>query len=283
MRRLQTQERHTDCTCREILGRRNRYALAAQTRMGTPAISYFLWRKNKNGISGLFPLCHTGAGPSNSSLADLIKGVTFMCPASVSYRITAKTTVKPVSEGFSCPLPHRIVRRRAAVRIDTRSHDRHTFIRPQHLPKSYGGCCESISHNAEAPDANLHFLLSSIKCRLTSSALFFSTPYDKGRPFRSINVSYYTIIITNGRPYQGFLVLRGTKLRNRSRYVFDGRAVLPKPSNDIPTANQPRPNLYKEQQQSDIVLFFIRTAPSWGQTCKVGRESVRFLLHDKLT
>lgn len=38
MRRLQTQELYADCTCRGILGRRNRYALAAQTITETPVV-----------------------------------------------------------------------------------------------------------------------------------------------------------------------------------------------------------------------------------------------------
>ena len=38
-RRFQTKERHTDCTCRTIFGRRNRYASAVRTSSGTPAVT----------------------------------------------------------------------------------------------------------------------------------------------------------------------------------------------------------------------------------------------------
>lgn len=118
-RRLQTHE-HTDCTSRGILGRRNRYALAAQTITGTPVVGNrdphadsvighaaafrFLCsiptirsidinletsvgignpacKAPESGNGRAFPFYLTGAGPVSS--AYLIKRVTYPCPAPV--------------------------------------------------------------------------------------------------------------------------------------------------------------------------------------------------------
>ena len=74
MRRRLQRMKHTDCTDRGIFGRRNRYAFAALTLTGTPAVD------NKpasmvpeSGNSGLFS--DVGAGYSNSSCLQ-VKSVT---------------------------------------------------------------------------------------------------------------------------------------------------------------------------------------------------------------
>lgn len=64
------------------------------------------------------------------------------------------------------------------------------------------------------------------------------------------------------------------RLRRDVSFSDKNTPVRPKPSNDIPTENQPRPNLYKEQQRSVGALyssdgivstsFFIRTASTLG-------------------
>ena len=99
--------------------------------------------------------------------------------------------------------------------------DTYTLVRPQYSPQSYdGGCCVSISNNAEVPDANLHSLLSSEKCRLTSSALFFSSPYDEGRPSRSVLAGNYTDL---NRMRSSFS--RGIRQKERTS-ISDGRTGL---------------------------------------------------------
>lgn len=246
---------HTDCTDRVNLGRRNRYALAAATITGTPAVdNESASRAPKSGNGGSFS--EVGAEQMNSSRRSCVNYIFSGGSAPVFNlrnfnNITAKTTANPVSEGFSCPPPHNAVRQSFAVRIDTQSHDRYIinsgtpvvnnrtlnhpalglrravsfpdtdiYARPQHSPESYdGGRCMSISNNAEVPDANLHSLLPSEKCRLTSSALFFSTPYDKGRPFRSIHVGNYTDLNRMRSSFSGVIRQKERECISYSRSV----------------------------------------------------------------
>ena len=57
MRRLQTQERHTDCTCRKVLGRRNRYVHSAQTIPNRNARRNFEYDIRGLGHGGAFLFC----------------------------------------------------------------------------------------------------------------------------------------------------------------------------------------------------------------------------------
>lgn len=149
MRRRLQGIKHTDCTARTIFGRRNRCALAAQAAMETlggiydPAL-----KAPESGNDRVFPLYHTDAGQSNSSLAHSIKGVTF-CPASfllsrpirryVCFFEENQKNMREMNEMF-------IFRRLQCIFVNQ--------TMPRLLMRTY------IQ------------LLSSAKCRLTFSALF---------------------------------------------------------------------------------------------------------------
>lgn len=94
-RRFTAIRHHTDCTCRSIFGRRNRYAHAYAaptetaiiirigTPVGTPCLTFGVLAKT--GYSFFIIRNHTDAGQSNSSLVYSIKSVTFIHPPCVRF------------------------------------------------------------------------------------------------------------------------------------------------------------------------------------------------------
>lgn len=149
MRRRLQGIKHTDCTARTIFGRRNRCALAAQAAMETlggiydPAL-----KAPESGNDRVFPLYHTDAGQSNSSLAHSIKGVTF-CPASFLLSRPIRRYVCFFEENQK-----KYARNERNVYFSTFTMYLVNQTMPRLLMRTY------IQ------------LLSSVKCRLTFSALF---------------------------------------------------------------------------------------------------------------
>lgn len=149
MRRRLQGIKHTDCTARTIFGRRNRCALAVQAAMETlggiydPAL-----KAPESGNDRAFPLYHTDAGQSNSSLAHSIKGVTF-CPASFLLSRPIRRYVWFLEENQK-----RYARNERNVYFSTFTIYLVNQTMPRLLMRTY------IQ------------MLSSVKCRLTFSALF---------------------------------------------------------------------------------------------------------------
>ena len=179
MRRLLTTKRNTDCTARGIFGRRNRYVQSARMisyrnarrnsvhedwnlgHGGAFRFLYFYTSGNarryrryclttgsKIWYDRAFPLYHTDAGQSNSSLAHSIKGVTF-CPASFLLSRPIRRYVCFFEENQK-----KYARNERNVYFSTFTMYLVNQTMPRLLMRTY------IQ------------LLSSVKCRLTFSALF---------------------------------------------------------------------------------------------------------------
>ena len=146
MRRLLTTKRNTDCTCYTIYGRRNRYARAALTAMEMLGGIRYAVRQQvpKSGNDRAFPFYYTGAGQMNSSFS--VGRVTFcfapvfLCPA--------------ITCGF-WEKSKKICKNKRKVYFSTFMMYLANQTMPRLLMRTY------IQ------------MLSSVKCRLTSSALFF--------------------------------------------------------------------------------------------------------------
>lgn len=179
MRRLLTTKRNTDCTCQTIYGRRNRYVQSARMipyrnarrnsvhedwnlgHGGAFRFLYFYTSGNarryrryclttgsKIWYDRAFPFYHTDAVLSNSSLAHSIKGVTF-CTASFLLSLPIRRYVWFLEENQK-----RYSRNERNVYFSTFTMYLVNQTMPRLLMRTY------IQ------------MLSSVKCRLTFSALF---------------------------------------------------------------------------------------------------------------
>lgn len=186
MRRRLQEIKHTDCTARTIFGQRNRYVQSARMisyrnarrnsvhedwNLGHGGAFRFLYstptarsinihpetlggiydpalKAPGSGNDRAFPLYHTDAGQSNSSLAHSIKGVTF-CPASF---LLSPSIVRYV--WFLEENQKRYARNERNVYFSTFTMYLVNQTMPRLLMRTY------IQ------------MLSSVKCRLTFSALF---------------------------------------------------------------------------------------------------------------